>query len=78
MAKKICCICGKEFNGYGNNPEPVWMIENEDGTINRCCYWCDKNIVIPERERISELISYAREHASLTGPDHIRKDFPNK
>ena len=21
--KHMCCICGKEFEGYGNNPEPV-------------------------------------------------------
>lgn len=21
--KKTCCICGKPFDGYGNNPAPV-------------------------------------------------------
>lgn len=21
--KHICCICGKEFVGYGNNPYPI-------------------------------------------------------
>ena len=78
MAKKICCICGKEFNGYGNNPEPVFPITDDNDNRNYCCNWCDKNVVIPERGRISELIRYAREHASLTGPDHIRKDFLNK
>ena len=37
-----CCICGEEFDGYGNNPAPV----KEDG---RCCDACNRKFVIPAR-----------------------------
>ena len=39
--KHICSICGKEFEGYGNNAEPV-----NDG---RCCDKCNEEVVIPRR-----------------------------
>lgn len=39
-----CCICGKEIEGYGNNPVPV----KAEG---RCCDECNSNYVIPERIR---------------------------
>ena len=39
MEKKICCICEKEFEGYGNNPEPVKKEGNK----------CNQEVVIPER-----------------------------
>lgn len=47
MDKKICCICGKEFEGYGNNPAPV----KNDG---QCCDDCNMNVVIPARFRSYE------------------------
>ena len=37
-----CCICGKEVDGWGNNPWPV----KEDG---ECCDDCNNNEVIPAR-----------------------------
>lgn len=40
--KYVCCICNKEFYGYGNNPYPV----KEDG---RCCSECNMKYVIPAR-----------------------------
>ena len=40
--KKICVICGKEFYGYGNNPEPV----KDHGY---CCDECNDKYVIPAR-----------------------------
>ena len=43
--KKVCCICGKEFNEWGNNP---WPIKN-DGV---CCDECNMRYVVPERLRI--------------------------
>ena len=46
--KYICCICGKEKEGYGNNPEPV-VREFENGKRNRCCDNCNKYIVVPAR-----------------------------
>lgn len=39
--KHICSICGKEFDGFGNNAEPV-----NDGI---CCDKCNNDIVIPRR-----------------------------
>ena len=39
--KQVCCICGKEYTGYGNNAEPVCS--------GRCCDECNTKVVIPER-----------------------------
>lgn len=41
MEKKKCVICGKEFEGYGNNAQPV-----KDGL---CCDDCNTKVVIPAR-----------------------------
>ena len=40
--KKVCCICGKEFTGWGNNPYPV---KNE----GECCKECTTKYVLPAR-----------------------------
>ena len=40
--EKTCCICGKKFKGYGNNPWPV----AEEGT---CCDECNLSKVIAAR-----------------------------
>lgn len=40
--KFICCICGEESIGYGNNPAPV----KDEG---RCCDACNRKFVIPAR-----------------------------
>ena len=42
IEKHECCICGKEFTDYGNNPEPV----KESGV---CCDECNASKVIPAR-----------------------------
>lgn len=34
----VCCICGKTFNGYGNNPEPI----KSEGV---CCRECNKKVI---------------------------------
>lgn len=39
-----CCICGKTFTGWGNNPYPVVKTENA-----RCCDKCNDEKVIPAR-----------------------------
>lgn len=39
---KKCCICGKEFEGWGNNPYPV----KEEG---ECCDECNFMYVLPAR-----------------------------
>ena len=41
-SKFVCCICGEETTGYGNNPEPV----KHEG---RCCDACNRKFVIPAR-----------------------------
>lgn len=52
----VCCICGKGFEGFGNNPEgAAWR--NLDGTTecptfreeDRCCDECNRLYVIPGR-----------------------------
>lgn len=42
MEKKKCCICGKEFEGWGNDPYPV---KNE----RECCDECNYKYVLPAR-----------------------------
>ena len=38
-----CCLCGCEWQGVGNNPEPV------DTMDKRCCDPCNVTLVIPAR-----------------------------
>jgi len=52
MEEHICCICGKKFFGWGNNPYPV--VEDENAL---CCDDCDMEYVVPAR--IAEF--YAKE-----------------
>lgn len=40
--KQVCCICGKEYEGYGNNPYPY----KKSGS---CCNQCNHDYVIPSR-----------------------------
>lgn len=37
----ICSICGKNYEGYGNNAQPV--------NNGRCCDECNIKIVVPRR-----------------------------
>ena len=54
-----CCICGREFIGYGHNPDPV----KKEG---RCCSDCNVNVVIPERIKLfNNLKSNCREYKNL-------------
>ena len=39
---KTCCICGKTFVGWGNNPWPI----KEEG---RCCDTCNYTTVLMAR-----------------------------
>lgn len=40
--EEVCCICGEELDGYGNNPEPY----KQSG---KCCDACNIKFVIPAR-----------------------------
>lgn len=59
-----CCICGKEFEGYGNNPAPY----KEDGC---CCNECNRDYVMPSRSYLS--ILYARNLSEKKVKDEMRK-----
>lgn len=39
---KECCICGNEFEGWGNNP---WPVKRE----GECCDSCNNLYVVPAR-----------------------------
>jgi len=43
--KHKCSLCGKEFFGFGHNPEPLKAYEE------RCCDCCNMTKVIPARLR---------------------------
>ena len=42
VERKVCCICGEEFEEYGNNPAPV-------KNSGKCCDGCNLKFVIPAR-----------------------------
>ena len=48
MEEYICCICGKKFKGYGNNPWPI----KEEG---RCCDECNNKVIEERMEKGFEL-----------------------
>lgn len=56
-----CCICGKEFEGYGNNPQGVIQefLPNKCVKLTefseeaRCCDDCNRDIVITHRVFVS-------------------------
>lgn len=54
--KQVCCICGEEYTGYGNNAEPY-----KEG---RCCDECNRKFVIPSR--LNKLRSTKNESLKLT------------
>lgn len=46
-----CSICGKQYEGFGNNAQPV-----NDG---RCCDECNRNIVV--LRRLTDIINKNKE-----------------
>lgn len=46
MEKYTCCLCGKEFEGFGNNPYPL----SEEG---RCCDMCNDEVICARLNAIS-------------------------
>ena len=45
MKEFKCCLCGKEVEGYGNDPSPI-ETQNED---DQCCDECNLTKVVPTR-----------------------------
>lgn len=41
-----CCICGKRFHDYGNNPQPI-----SQSYLDRCCNECNKIVLAIRSER---------------------------
>jgi len=53
--KYTCCICGKEYDGFGHNPQGA--LDSTDNWIDwdpsdRCCDQCNLEVVIPGRIQI--------------------------
>ena len=52
MDKYICCICGKEHQGFGNNPSGAVDDTKKRitwGEGDRCCDDCNSKYVLPGR-----------------------------
>lgn len=48
MKKKTCCLCGRKFDGYGNNP---WPLAGEDASMEKvCCDECNNKVVLARLE----------------------------
>ena len=57
--KKICCICGKQFTEFGNNPDPI-IRNSKDKEALLCCDQCNSELVIPIRCAIAEALTKAK------------------
>lgn len=64
MKTYICCICGKEFEDYGNNPEPAFPSDDGAGNENRCCDVCNEEVVIPARIEAMRRTSCQKSHGN--------------
>ena len=63
--KMKCCICGKEIEGFGNNP---WPVNNNDR--ERCCDDCNWTVVIPARMlnlRRREAMKCSQQEKNISG-----------
>lgn len=45
MEQFKCCLCGKDSEGFGNNPDPLPSKNESD----ECCDECNSTKVIPAR-----------------------------
>lgn len=70
----VCCLCGKTFNGYGNNP---WPLNKEDGA--RCCDDCDEDVVMARIAMMarSENKNKSNENSSSNNPETDRSKSMN-
>jgi hypothetical protein len=41
-----CCLCGSNWIGWGNNPDPLGDVDDD-----KCCDFCNQREVIPARLR---------------------------
>jgi hypothetical protein len=54
--KYVCCICGREYAGWGSNPWPI----SEKG---ECCITCNFKHVVPARIALLHSTSGAEPYA---------------
>jgi len=47
METHKCCICGKRFEGFGNNPAPLKK-------TGRCCDNCNINVIAERMKEYKE------------------------
>lgn len=45
--EKVCCLCGKKFIEWGNNPWPLFI--DEDGEAV-CCSDCNMKVIVARIE----------------------------
>ena len=43
----FCCLCECEFEGYGNNPEPLC-----EAKFGRCCNDCNAKVITKRLEEL--------------------------
>lgn len=66
MEKYKCSICGREYEGFGNNPWPV-----RKRVDLRCCDECDSHYVIPVRM----ILIKCKPQFSPEGIDRLANEF---
>ena len=47
--KHTCCICGCEFEGFGNNPYP--LVKDDEA---RCCDECNNKVIQARIDALNE------------------------
>lgn len=75
-----CCICRKEFEGYGNNAEPLMKSKDKSfkSSEDRCCHECNSKFVIPFRVAVINRDVEVMEHIQEQVYRHIRKGNKRK
>ncbi len=49
MIEYECCLCGKKFSGFGNNPWPLVL-----DTDARCCDDCNWKVIEARLKQLKE------------------------
>lgn len=63
-----CCICGKKYIQYGNNPAPY----KDKG---RCCHLCNHKYVIPHRMWLAYDMDAKIAEYNAKKLEELRKEF---
>lgn len=57
----VCVLCGKEYDNYGNNPEPL-------AHEGRCCRECNEKVIDERVRRMKEMHTGGRTEEASDGP----------